>query len=70
METISHLINGTKVSSTSGRTSAVFNPATGEQTGELGLADVAEVDFAVAAAKATVSEIPCAGGTRCGGDST
>jgi len=52
MKTIPHLINGARVPSATGRTSAVYNPATGEQTGELGLADVAEVDAAVAAAKA------------------
>ena len=56
METIPHLINGAKVLSTSGRTSPVFNPATGEQTAELGLADIAEVDSAVAAAKAAFDE--------------
>ena len=56
METIPHLINGAKVPSTSGRTSPVFNPATGEQTAELGLADIAEVDSAVAAAKAAFDE--------------
>jgi len=48
---INHLINGKSVPSTSGRTSAVFNPATGEQTGELGLASVEEVDAAVASAQ-------------------
>ena len=32
-------------------TSPVFDPATGEQTGSVGLASVAEVDAAVAAAK-------------------
>jgi len=52
MDTISHLINGANVPSATGRTSAVFNPATGQQTGELGLADITEVDAAVAAAKA------------------
>ena len=51
MEKITHYINGEKVASTSGRTSAVFNPATGQQTGALGLATVEEVDSAVAAAK-------------------
>lgn len=38
----------------SGRTSPVFNPATGEQTGELDLADISEVDAAVASAKAAL----------------
>ena len=36
------------VEGTSGRTSAVYNPATGEQTATLSLASVAEVDAAVA----------------------
>lgn len=50
MKSIDHLINGQSVESTSGRTSAVFNPATGEQTAWLGLASVEEVDAAVEAA--------------------
>jgi malonate-semialdehyde dehydrogenase (acetylating)/methylmalonate-semialdehyde dehydrogenase len=48
---IDHWINGAKVSSTSGRTSPVYNPATGQQQASVGLASVAEVDAAVAAAK-------------------
>ncbi|MGI9628700.1 MAG: CoA-acylating methylmalonate-semialdehyde dehydrogenase [Longimicrobiales bacterium] len=44
---IHHLVDGTAVEGTSGRTSAVFNPATGVQTGELHLASVKEVDAAV-----------------------
>lgn len=56
MEQIQHLINGQKVASTSGRTSPVYNPATGEQTGELGLASVEEVDNAVAVAQAAFLE--------------
>ena len=56
MEQIPHLINGQKVVSTSGRTSPVYNPATGEQTGELGLASVEEVDSAVAAAATAFEE--------------
>ncbi len=56
MESIQHLINGSKVAATSGRTSPVFNPATGEQTAELGLASVGDVDTAVAAAKAAFGE--------------
>ncbi len=50
MNRISHWIDGRVVESTSGRTSPVFNPATGEQTGEVGLATVDEVDTAVAVA--------------------
>jgi malonate-semialdehyde dehydrogenase (acetylating) / methylmalonate-semialdehyde dehydrogenase len=52
MKTISHWIDGRIVESTSGRTSPVFNPATGEQSGTVGLASVDEVDAAVASARA------------------
>jgi malonate-semialdehyde dehydrogenase (acetylating)/methylmalonate-semialdehyde dehydrogenase len=48
---ISHWIDGRSVAGTSGRTSPVFNPAFGRQTGELDLATVDEVDSAVQAAK-------------------
>ena len=48
---ISHWIGGRSVAGTSGRTSPVFNPAFGRQTGELDLATVEEVDQAVQAAK-------------------
>jgi malonate-semialdehyde dehydrogenase (acetylating) / methylmalonate-semialdehyde dehydrogenase len=48
---ISHWIGGRSVAGTSGRTSPVFNPAFGRQTGELDLATVEEVDAAVQAAK-------------------
>ncbi len=48
MQHIHHLIGGEIVEGTSGRTSPVYNPATGAQTGELSLASVAEVDAAVA----------------------
>jgi malonate-semialdehyde dehydrogenase (acetylating)/methylmalonate-semialdehyde dehydrogenase len=41
---------------TSGRSAAVFNPATGEQSGAVDLASVAEVDAAVAAAHAAFPE--------------
>jgi malonate-semialdehyde dehydrogenase (acetylating) / methylmalonate-semialdehyde dehydrogenase len=50
MNQIGHFINGQPVASRSGRTGPVWNPATGEQTGEVGLAAVEEVDAAVAAA--------------------
>ena len=52
MNDIQHWIDGKVVASTSGRTGPVFNPATGEQTGQVVLASVDEVDAAVAAAKA------------------
>ena len=51
MRTIDHWINGSPVASSSGKTSPVFNPATGQQQATVGLADVAEVDAAVAAAR-------------------
>ena len=52
MNRISHWVDGRVLEGTSGRTSVVFNPATGEQQGELDLATVDEVDHAVAVAKA------------------
>ena len=48
---ISHWIDGRIVAGESGRSSPVFNPATGVQTGALDLATEAEVDLAVQAAK-------------------
>ena len=51
LRTIDHWINGALVPSTSGRTSPVYNPATGEVQAEVGLASIAEVDQAVANAK-------------------
>ena len=56
MREIHHLIDGQLVAGTSGRTSPVFNPATGEQTGRLSLASATEVDAAVASAKAAFEE--------------
>ncbi len=52
MRSIDHWINGQLVASASGRSGPVFNPATGEQQAKVGLASNAEVDDAVAAAKA------------------
>ena len=52
MNRISHWIDGKVVAGTSGRDGAVFNPATGEQTAAVDFASVAEVDAAVAVAKA------------------
>ena len=52
MKQINHIIGGQEVASTSGRRSDVFNPATGEVTGSVGLATVDEVDSAVGVAKA------------------
>src|SRR3954462_5346928 len=53
---ISHWIDGALVAGTSGRTSPVFNPATGQQSGEVDLASSAEVSAAVASAKAAAQE--------------
>ena len=52
MRTIDHWISGSTVASTSGRTSPVFNPATGQEQAVVGLASIEEVDAAVASAKA------------------
>jgi len=49
---IQHYIDGARVAGTSGRTSPVFNPATGEQVAEAPLANGAEMQAAVDAAKA------------------
>ncbi len=51
MQQISHLIDGKTVAGKSGNSSAVYNPATGEQTGTLDLASVEEVDQAVASSQ-------------------
>jgi malonate-semialdehyde dehydrogenase (acetylating)/methylmalonate-semialdehyde dehydrogenase len=48
---ISHWIDGRTVAGASGRTSPVYNPATGRQTGALDLATVEEVDQAVQVAR-------------------
>ena len=52
MREIGHFIGGKAVAGTSGRTADVFNPASGEVTGKVALASVAEVDAAVEAANA------------------
>ena len=52
MNRIEHWIDGKVVASTSGRGAPVYDPAAGEQTGEVALASVEEVDAAVASAKA------------------
>ena len=48
---INHWIGGSLVAGDSGRTGPVYNPATGEQTGEVAFASPEEVDRAVRAAK-------------------
>src|SRR5918992_3472068 len=50
---ITHWIGGRPVEGTSGRSGPVFNPATGEQTGEVDFATREEVDAAVQNAKET-----------------
>lgn len=52
MITIQNGIGGKKLTSASPRTSAVYNPATGEQTAILPLSTLDEVNAAIAAAKA------------------
>ena len=56
METIDHLIDGETVPSRSGRTHPVFNPATGDQAADVGLASVEEVDAAVASSVAAFED--------------
>jgi malonate-semialdehyde dehydrogenase (acetylating)/methylmalonate-semialdehyde dehydrogenase len=55
-ERISHWIDGSVLTGTSGRTAPVFNPATGLQTAEVDLASVDEVNRAVASAKEAAKE--------------
>ncbi|MBC7291714.1 MAG: aldehyde dehydrogenase family protein, partial [Actinotalea sp.] len=50
MQRISHWINGDEWSGATGRTAPVHDPATGQQTGEVLLADAGVVDEAVASA--------------------
>jgi malonate-semialdehyde dehydrogenase (acetylating)/methylmalonate-semialdehyde dehydrogenase len=51
LKTIGHWIGGKPARGASGRKGPVFNPATGEQSGEVDFASVEEVDRAVAAAR-------------------
>jgi malonate-semialdehyde dehydrogenase (acetylating) / methylmalonate-semialdehyde dehydrogenase len=53
---ISHWIDGTITPGTSGRTSPVHNPATGEHTADVELAGRADLDRAVASARAAAAE--------------
>ncbi|MGA1642788.1 MAG: aldehyde dehydrogenase family protein, partial [Ilumatobacteraceae bacterium] len=54
MYRIDHWIDGRAVASKSGRSGKVFDPATGQVQGEVGFADVTEVDTVVATAKAAL----------------
>jgi malonate-semialdehyde dehydrogenase (acetylating) / methylmalonate-semialdehyde dehydrogenase len=56
LETIGHWIGGEAVPGTSGRTGPVYNPATGEQSGEVSFASVEEIDQAVATAKSAFAD--------------
>ena len=56
MNSIHHLIDGTDTPGTSGRTSAVFDPATGAQTATVDLANSEEVDRAVRVAESAYRE--------------
>lgn len=52
MRDIGHYIDGAYTAGTSGRTTDIFNPATGEITGKLALASAKELNNAIAIAKA------------------
>jgi len=54
MKTLDHWINGAPSAGTSDRMGPVFNPATGEQVAQVHLASGADVNTAVAAAKAAL----------------
>jgi malonate-semialdehyde dehydrogenase (acetylating)/methylmalonate-semialdehyde dehydrogenase len=56
MRKITHLIDAKSVESTSGNLGPVFNPATGEQTGEVDLSSIEEVDLAVESSKNAFQE--------------
>ena len=56
LKTIGHWIGGERVRGSSGRKGPVFNPATGEQTGEVDFASAEEIDRAVATARIGFSE--------------
>ena len=54
--TIRHRIGGEETAGASARTAPVWDPATGEQQAEVLLAEPADVDAAVAAARAAIGE--------------
>ncbi len=51
MKLVEHIIGGERTSGTSSTTTAIFNPATGEQTGEVLVGAHSEINAAVEAAK-------------------
>ena len=54
MYRIDHWIDGHTVASKSGRSGKIYDPATGQVQGEVGFADLAEIDKAIAVAKAAL----------------
>jgi malonate-semialdehyde dehydrogenase (acetylating)/methylmalonate-semialdehyde dehydrogenase len=54
MKDVGHWINGRQVEGASGRVGPIFDPAVGEQTGQVALASRDEVDRAVQAARAAL----------------
>ncbi len=56
MKIIKHIIGGKETAGTSGKTQPVYNPSTGEQSGEVVLGGAAEVDAAVQAAQAAFAD--------------
>lgn len=52
MKTIGHFINGAHVAGKAGRSADVFNPATGEISAKVALADAADLETAIASAAA------------------
>ncbi|GGA62985.1 CoA-acylating methylmalonate-semialdehyde dehydrogenase [Pelagibacterium lentulum] len=52
MRVISHFIDGNHVAGQSGRTADVFNPATGEVSAQVALANAADLEVAIASARA------------------
>ncbi len=56
LKLIGHWIGGKRVKGSSGRKGPVYNPATGEQTGEVDFASAEDIDRAVAAAKEAFGE--------------
>ena len=52
LKRIGHWVNGAELHGNSGRSSKVYNPATGEHTADLALASLEEIDAVIAASKA------------------
>jgi malonate-semialdehyde dehydrogenase (acetylating)/methylmalonate-semialdehyde dehydrogenase len=61
---VHHWVNGRTLTGSSGRFGDVYNPASGEVQARVGLATVAEVDSAVAAAAAAFPEWSAQPGLR------